>query len=253
MSYFDRFPLMAYRIKEGDPLKLMPQIIKRVKLRATSKKGFLIFDKYDVKYGENPEDIATKLKGDVKIINESIDQFLNFKEALISTGAKIDILINNAGITKDNLLVRMSETDIDDVINVNLLSLIKISKFTLKNMMKNKFGRIISISSVVGFTGNPGQSNYCASKAGIIGFTKSLALEVASRGITVNAIAPGFVSSAMTNNLSDEQRENIISKIPIKRLGMPIDIANAVIFLAKEDSSYITGNTIHVNGGLAMV
>ena len=120
-------------------------------------------------------------------------------------------------------------------------------------MMKNKFGRIISISSVVGFTGNPGQSNYCASKAGIIGFTKSLALEVASRGITVNAIAPGFVSSAMTNNLPDEQRENIISKIPIKRLGLPIDIANAVIFLAKEDSSYITGNTIHVNGGLAMV
>ena len=199
------------------------------------------------------EDIATKLKGDVKIINESIDQFLNFEKALIATGAKIDILINNAGITKDNLLVRMNETDIDDVININLLSLIKITKFALKNMMKNKFGRIISISSVVGFTGNPGQSNYCASKAGIIGFTKSLALEVASRGITVNAIAPGFVSSAMTNNLTDEQRENIISKIPIKRLGMPIDIANAVNFLAKEDSSYITGNTIHVNGGLAMV
>ena len=199
------------------------------------------------------EDIATKLKGDVKIINESIDQSLNFEKALIATGAKIDILINNAGITKDNLLVRMNEIDIDDVININLLSLIKISKFALKNMMKNKFGRIISISSVVGFTGNPGQSNYCASKAGIIGFTKSLALEVASRGITVNAIAPGFVSSAMTNNLPDEQRENIISKIPIKRLGMPIDIANAVIFLAKEDSSYITGNTIHVNGGLAMI
>ena len=199
------------------------------------------------------ENIATKLKGDVKIIYESIEQFLNFEKALIATGAKIDILINNAGITKDNLLVRMNETDIDDVININLLSLIKISKFTLKNMMKNKFGRIISISSVVGFTGNPGQSNYCASKAGIIGFTKSLALEVASRGITVNAIAPGFVSSSMTDKLTDEQRENIISKIPIKRLGMPIDIANAVIFLAKEDSSYITGNTIHVNGGLAMV
>ena len=165
----------------------------------------------------------------------------------------INILINNAGITIDNLLIRMSENDIDDVININLNSLIKITKFALKNMMKNKFGRIISISSVVGFTGNPGQSNYCASKSGIIGFTKSLALEVASRGITVNAIAPGFISSAMTDKLTEDQREKIISNIPVNRLGTPKDVANAVVFLAKEDSSYITGNTIHVNGGLAMV
>ena len=197
--------------------------------------------------------IGKKLKGDVKIIDESIDNFSNFEKALISCGANIDILINNAGITKDNLLIRMSEKDIDDVVNTNLISLIKITKFVLKNMMKNKFGRIISISSVVGFTGNPGQSNYCASKSGIIGFTKSLALEVASRGITVNAVAPGFVQSAMTDSLTDDQREKIISNIPIKRLGTPKDVANAVNFLAKEDSSYITGNTIHINGGLAMV
>ena len=197
--------------------------------------------------------IGKNLEGDVKIIDESIDNFSNFEKALLSIDTKIDILINNAGITKDNLLIRMSENDIDNVINVNLNSLIKITKFALKNMMKNKFGRIISISSVVGFTGNPGQSNYCASKSGIIGFTKSLAIEVASRGITVNAIAPGFISSAMTDKLKEDQREKIISNIPVNRLGTPKDIANAVIFLAKEDSSYITGNTIHVNGGLAMV
>ena len=178
--------------------------------------------------------IGKKLKGDVKIIDESIDNFSNFEKALISCGANIDILINNAGITKDNLLIRLSEKDIDDVVNTNLISLIKITKFVLKNMMKNKFGRIISISSVVGFTGNPGQSNYCASKSGIIGFTKSLALEVASRGITVNAVAPGFIQSAMTGSLTDDQREKIISNIPIKRLGTPKDVANAVNFLAKK-------------------
>ena len=183
--------------------------------------------------------IGKNLEGDVKIIDESIDNFSNFENALLSFDAKIDILINNAGITKDNLLIRMSEDDIDDVINVILNSLIKITKFALKNMMKNKFGRIISISSVVGFKGNPGQANYCASKSGIIGFTKSLALEVASRGITVNAIAPGFISSAMTDKLTEDQREKIITNIPVNRLGTPKDVANAVIFLAKEDSSYI--------------
>ena len=176
-----------------------------------------------------------------------------FEQELLNTELNVDILVNNAGITKDNLLVRMQEDEIDDVININLCSLIKISKIILKNMMKNRYGRIISISSVVGFTGNPGQANYCASKAGIIGFTKSLALEVASRGVTVNAIAPGFISSSMTEQLNDQQREKIISKIPSKRLGLPSDIANAVTFLASDKASYITGNTIHVNGGLAMI
>ena len=199
------------------------------------------------------EDIANNLRGSVKIICENIKNTENFNKALVNTNLKVDILINNAGITQDNLLVRMAEDDIENVIDVNLTSLIKITKSLLKNMMKQKFGRIISISSVVGFTGNPGQTNYCASKSGIIGFTKSLALEVASRGITVNAIAPGFISSPMTEKLNDIQRETVTSKIPAQRLGNPSDITNTVLFLANEQSSYITGNTIHVNGGLAMI
>ena len=199
------------------------------------------------------EDIANNLKGPVKIICENIKNTENFNKALVNTNLKVDILINNAGITQDNLLVRMAEDDIENVIDVNLTSLIKITKSLLKNMMKQKFGRIISISSVVGFTGNPGQTNYCASKSGIIGFTKSLALEVASRGITVNAIAPGFISSPMTEKLNDFQRETVTSKIPAQRLGNPSDITNTVLFLANEQSSYITGNTVHVNGGLAMI
>ena len=199
------------------------------------------------------EKIAKNLRGVIKIIDVNIKNSNKFEQELLKTELNVDILVNNAGITKDNLLVRMQEDEIDDVIDINLSSLIKISKIILKNMMKNRYGRIISISSVVGFTGNPGQANYCASKAGIIGFTKSLALEVASRGVTVNAIAPGFISSSMTEQLNDQQRENIISKIPSKRLGLPSDIANAVTFLASDKASYITGNTIHVNGGLAMI
>ena len=182
--------------------------------------------------------------------HDKIENFIN--EATDLLGGSLDCIVNNAGITKDNLLIRMKAEDIDNVVNINLLSLIKISKCVLKNMMKQKFGRIISISSVVGFTGNPGQVNYCASKSGITGFTKSLALEVASRGITVNAIAPGYINSAMTDKISDPQRDSIISNIPVGRIGKPSDISNAVIFLAREEASYITGNTIHVNGGLAM-
>ena len=198
------------------------------------------------------EDIASDLSGKVEIITENIKNFEKFEKSLLEKKLNVDILVNNAGITKDNLLIRMKAEDIDSVIDINLLSLIKISKCVLKNMMKQKFGRIISISSVVGFTGNPGQVNYCASKSGITGFTKSLALEVASRGITVNAIAPGYITSAMTDKISDPQRDSIISNIPVGRIGKPSDISNAVLFLAKEEASYITGNTIHVNGGLAM-
>ena len=198
------------------------------------------------------EDIASDLSGKVEIITENIKNFEKFEKSLSEKKLNVDILVNNAGITKDNLLIRMKAEDIDNVIDINLLSLIKISKCVLKNMMKQKFGRIISISSVVGFTGNPGQVNYCASKSGITGFTKSLALEVASRGITVNAIAPGYITSAMTDKISDPQRDSIISNIPVGRIGKPSDISNAVLFLAKEEASYITGNTIHVNGGLAM-
>ena len=198
------------------------------------------------------EDIANDLSGKVEIITENIKNFEKFEKSLLEKKLNVDILVNNAGITKDNLLIRMKAEDIDNVIDINLLSLIKISKCVLKNMMKQKFGRIISISSVVGFTGNPGQVNYCASKSGITGFTKSLALEVASRGITVNAIAPGYITSAMTDKISDPQRDSIISNIPVGRIGKPSDISNAVLFLAREEASYITGNTIHVNGGLAM-
>ena len=198
------------------------------------------------------ENMARDLSGKVEIITENIKNFEKFEKILTKKQLNIDILVNNAGITKDNLLIRMKEDDIDNVININLLSLIKISKCVLKNMMKQKFGRIISISSIVGFTGNPGQVNYCASKSGITGFTKSLALEVASRGITVNTIAPGYIYSAMTDKLSNIQRDSIISNIPVGRIGRPSDISNAVLFLAREDASYITGNTIHVNGGLAM-
>ena len=198
------------------------------------------------------EDIASDLSGEVEIITENIKNFEKFEKSLLEKKLNVDILVNNAGITKDNLLIRMKAEDIDSVIDINLSSLIKISKSVLKNMMKQKFGRIISISSVVGFTGNPGQVNYCASKSGITGFTKSLALEVASRGITVNAIAPGYITSAMTDKLSDPQRDSIISNIPVGRIGKPSDISNAVLFLAREEASYITGNTIHVNGGLAM-
>ena len=198
------------------------------------------------------EDIANDLSGKVEIITQNVKNFEKFEKSLLEKKLNVDILVNNAGITKDNLLIRMKEEDIDSVIQINLLSLIKITKSVLKNMMKQKFGRIISISSVVGFTGNPGQVNYCASKSGITGFTKSLALEVASRGITVNAIAPGYITSAMTDKLSDPQRDSIISNIPVGRIGKPSDISNAVLFLAKEEASYITGNTIHVNGGLAM-
>ena len=198
------------------------------------------------------EDIAKDLSGKVEIITENIKNFEKFEKSLLEKKLNVDILVNNAGITKDNLLIRMKEDDINSVIDINLTSLIKISKCVLKNMMKQKFGRIISISSVVGFTGNPGQVNYCASKSGITGFTKSLALEVASRGITVNAIAPGYITSAMTDKITDSQRDIIISNIPVGRIGKPSDISDAVLFLAREEASYITGNTIHVNGGLAM-
>lgn len=164
----------------------------------------------------------------------------------------IDLLINNAGITRDNLLMRMKDDEWNDIITTNLNSVFYLSKAVLRSMMKKRFGRIISIGSVVGSMGNPGQSNYCAAKAGIIGFSKSLAHEVASRGITVNVVAPGFIATDMTDALTDEQRNAIQSQIPAAKLGSPEDIAKAVSFLASEDASYVTGVTLHVNGGLYM-
>ena len=165
----------------------------------------------------------------------------------------INILVNNAGITKDTLLMRMKDDDWDDVINTNLKSVYKLSQLVIKTMMKERYGRIINISSVVGHMGNAGQTNYAATKAGIIGFTKSLAQEVGSRGITVNCVAPGFIDTDMTKELSVDQREALLSHIPLSKLGQPIDIAHAVAFLASDRASYITGETIHVNGGMLMV
>lgn len=164
----------------------------------------------------------------------------------------IDVLVNNAGITKDNLSMRMTDTEWEDVIKVNLEAPFKLIKGFIRGMVKNKSGRIINISSVVGFAGNPGQANYCATKAGIVGMSKALAREYASRDITVNCIAPGFIESAMTDVLSDEQKGALLKSIPLSRMGKPEDIASAVLFLASDAASYITGQTIHVNGGMEM-
>lgn len=173
--------------------------------------------------------------------------------AAIEAMGGVDILVNNAGITKDNLFMRMKQEEWDDVIAVNLTAAFKLSKAVLRGMMKARHGRIIQITSVVGVTGNPGQGNYCATKAGIIGMSKSLAQEVASRNITVNSVAPGFIETAMTNVLDDKQREGILNNVPAGRLGRPDEIASAVAFLASDEASYITGQTLHVNGGMAMI
>ena len=163
-----------------------------------------------------------------------------------------DILVNNAGITRDNLLMMMKEDQWDDIINTNLNSVFRMSKAVIRPMMKKRNGRIINISSVVGATGNPGQTNYAASKAGLIGFSKSLAREIGSRNITVNTVAPGFIDTDMTRNLSEQQKDQLTSQIPLGRLGSADDIAAAVAFLASPSAAYITGETIHVNGGMYM-
>ena len=164
----------------------------------------------------------------------------------------IDILVNNAGITRDNLLMRMKDEAWFDILQTNLSSVYYLSKAMLRTMMKKRFGRIINIGSVVGSMGNAGQTNYCAAKAGLIGFSKALAKEVASRGITVNVVAPGFIATDMTDVLSEELKNNLLTQIPAGRLGEPKDIAKAVAFLASEDASYINGTTLHVNGGMYM-
>lgn len=176
----------------------------------------------------------------------------NMIKQIISEFGKIDVLVNNAGITRDMLLMRMKESDFTDVIDVNLVGTFNITKNVIPYMMKQKNGRIINISSVVGITGNAGQTNYSASKAGIIGFTKSLAKEVGSRNILVNAVAPGFIQTDMTNILKDEIKQELIKNIPLKRFGNATDVANVVKFLASEESSYITGQVINIDGGMVM-
>lgn len=174
------------------------------------------------------------------------------KQAVEAMGA-MDILVANAGITKDQLLMRMKDEDWDTVIKVNLESYFRLTRAALRGMMKARWGRIVGITSVVGVTGNPGQTNYCASKAGMIGFSKSLAQEVAARGVTVNCVAPGFIASPMTDVLNEDQRATILAKIPAGDLGSGDDIANAVVYLASAEAGYVTGQTLHVNGGMAMI
>ncbi|MCV6602538.1 MAG: 3-oxoacyl-[acyl-carrier-protein] reductase [Cohaesibacter sp.] len=166
---------------------------------------------------------------------------------------QLDILINNAGITRDGLFMRMKDEDWDQVLNVNLTSAMRLSRAALRGMMKRRFGRIIGITSIVGVTGNPGQGNYAAAKAGMIGMTKSLAQEVANRGITSNTIAPGFIATAMTDKLNDKQKEAINGSIPAARMGTPEEIAAAAVYLASNEAAYVTGQTLHVNGGMAMI
>jgi 3-oxoacyl-[acyl-carrier protein] reductase len=165
----------------------------------------------------------------------------------------VDILVNNAGITRDGLFVRMSDDDWDAVLEVNLTAVFRLTRELTHPMMRRRFGRIVNITSVVGVTGNPGQANYCASKAGLIGFSKSLAQEIATRNITVNCVAPGFIESAMTGKLNDKQKEAIMGAIPMRKMGVGTDIAAAVAYLASNEAGYVTGQTLHVNGGMAMI
>jgi 3-oxoacyl-[acyl-carrier protein] reductase len=173
-------------------------------------------------------------------------------KATIDTFGKLDILVNNAGITKDNLLMRMKEDEWDDVININLKGVFLCTKAVTRQMMKQRSGRIINISSIVGVSGNPGQANYVAAKSGVIGLTKTTAKELSSRGITVNAIAPGFITTDMTDKLTEDVKDQMLKQIPLARFGEPSDIANVVVFLASEDSRYMTGQTLHVDGGMVM-
>ena len=181
----------------------------------------------------------------------AVDQLV--PQAVEALGGKLDILVNNAGVTRDNLLMRMKDEEFEDVIRINLEAAFRLMRAAARPMMKARFGRIISVTSVVGVTGNPGQANYVASKAGLIGMTKSVAQELASRGITVNAVAPGFMTSAMTDALNDQQREAILARIPLGAMGGGEDIGAAVVYLASREAGYVTGQTLHVNGGMAML
>ena len=202
---------------------------------------------------EKLEELKSKFNN-IKILNfdisqhEKIEEFIN--DASEELGGSLDCIVNNAGITKDNLTIRMSLEEWTKVIDINLTSTFLMSKYSIKKMLKNKSGKIINITSVVGHTGNVGQANYTASKAGIVAMSKSLAIEYAKKNINVNCISPGFISTAMTDQIDEKFKETIIAKIPSNRLGKPEDIANAVIFLTSDHSDYINGETLHVNGGM---
>ena len=194
-------------------------------------------------------DAAVVTPADLSTAEGAEQAFAAAEQAL----GQVDILVNNAGLTRDNLLMRLKDDDFAKVIEVNLAAAFRLSRAALRGMMKRRWGRIVAITSVVGFTGNPGQANYAASKAGLVGFTKSLAAELASRGITANCVAPGFIASAMTDALTDDQKARIAQQIPAGRMGAPEDVAAAVRFLASPEAAYVTGQTVHVNGGLAMI
>ena len=202
------------------------------------------------------EELASEIGSNVSVVTANLSDRDAVgglvAEAAKATGA-IDILVNNAGITRDNLFMRMKDEDWDDLLEVNLTSSMLLCRSAIRAMMKARWGRIISISSIVGVTGNPGQTNYAASKAGMIGFSKSLAAEVASRGITVNIVAPGFIETPMTDELTDEQKQKLLANVPAGRLGSSQEVAAAVSFLASEEAAYMTGSTLHVNGGMAML
>lgn len=193
------------------------------------------------------------IKGQGMVLNVTVPESIEALVAAIKAQyGSVNILVNNAAITHDNLILRMKEDEWSSVIETNLTAIYRLTKTFLRDMLKAHFGRIITIGSVVGSTGNPGQANYCAAKAAVIGFSKAVALEVGSREITVNTVAPGFVATDMTNALTDEQREAIFNQIPMKKMGTIDDIANAVLFLASDSAGYITGQTLHVNGGMYM-
>lgn len=230
---------------------------KSIALELASKGAKVI-----VNYYAGSEDMAEEVVEEIKALgvdshqiqadvsNES-DVKRMVKEVITKYGS-IDILVNNAGITKDNLLMRMKESEFDDVINTNLKGCFLCMKAVSRQMMKQRSGRIINIASIVGVSGNPGQANYVAAKAGVIGLTKSTALELASRNILVNAVAPGFIATDMTDALNDKQKEDILTMIPLAKLGSPENVANVVRFLASSDADYMTGQTIHIDGGMVM-
>ncbi|MCE3254590.1 MAG: 3-oxoacyl-(Acyl-carrier-protein) reductase [Rickettsiaceae bacterium] len=205
---------------------------------------------------EKLREVAKEISGESHIIPcnlsniEEVEALFDKAEAAMG---QVDILVCNAGVTKDGLVLRMKNEDWDEVLNINLKSTFILNRNAIKKMMRRKWGRIINLSSVVGVSGNPGQANYVASKAGMIGMSKSFAMEVASRGITVNCIAPGFIATNMTDVLTDAQKEGILSAIPAGKMGSPSDIASGAVFLASEEASYITGQTLHINGGMLMV
>jgi|TARA_A100001391_G_C5015056_1_gene264248 3-oxoacyl-[acyl-carrier protein] reductase len=202
------------------------------------------------------EDVAKEISGKTHILPCNLSD-LDSVERLVPQAEEamggIDILVNNAGMTRDNLFMRMKDEEWDDVLKINLTAPFHLTRAAIKGMMKRRFGRIVSITSVVGVVGNPGQGNYAASKAGLAGMSKSLAYEVASRGITVNTIAPGFIASAMTDELNEKQQETILQKVPAGRLGTAQEVAAAAVFLSSEGAAYITGHTLNVNGGMVMI